>query len=179
MHRAHKSQNCVRVVLRVKYLQLLVLKITATSLQITQAETFKISDNVEFLSQKPLLVKIYNLQQYCINRNESISNHYNSYDTHDFATHSPRPQCGIQWLRQFYWFNGLALSYTVSSYYFISSQNKNLNSKGTFCDLVLIDSTEIAKLKKSLEKIRRIVLRTKHMKTLSYDMWRCIRIILN
>ena len=35
MHRAHKSQNCVRVVLRVKYLQLLVLKITATSLQIT------------------------------------------------------------------------------------------------------------------------------------------------
>ena len=34
---------------------------------------------------------------------------------------------------------------------------------GTFCDLVLIDSTEIAKLKKSLEKIRRIVLRTKHI----------------
>ena len=32
IHRAHKSQNCVRVVLRVKYLQLLVLKITATSL---------------------------------------------------------------------------------------------------------------------------------------------------
>ena len=163
IHRAHKSQNCVRVVLRVKYLQLLVLKITATSLQITQAETFNTFDDVEFLPQKPLLVKIYNLQQHCISRNESISNHYISYDTHDFAAHSRRPQCGIQQLRQFYWFNALALTQTVSSYYFISSQNKNLHSMGTFCDLVLIDSTEIAKLKKSLEKIRRIVLRTKHI----------------
>ena len=49
----------------------------------------------------------------------------------------------------------------------MSSQNKNLHSEGTFCDLIFNDSTEIAKLKKSLEKKRTIVLRTKQINSIS------------